>query len=124
VSTDKPQPGDDGLIWLEPGRKDLRGRYEAADTPASLPYPHARNDCGMCGERDADFHVLGAEWNRPETGYQTLLCQACFGRWLSTPVYILSPGREGHPVTVTVEIPAARLADHGLPSPGDDPHGH
>ncbi len=75
----------------------------------TLPYPHARNDCGFCRERDADFHVLGEEWNRADTGYQTLLCQ----------VYILPPGRDGRPVTVTVEIPAARLADFGLPGRPD-----
>jgi hypothetical protein len=86
-----------------------------------LPYPHARNDCGFCRERDADFHVLGDEWNRADTGYQTLLCQGCFGRWLSTPVYVLPPGREGKPVTVTVEIPAARLADFGLAEGDGEP---
>ncbi len=30
-----------------------------------LPYPHARNDCEMCRERDADVHVLGDEFNTP-----------------------------------------------------------
>lgn len=86
----------------------------------TLPYPHARNDCGFCRERDADFHVLGEEWNRADTGYQTLLCQGCFGRWLATPVYILPPGRKGAPVAVTVQIPAARLADFGLSGREDE----
>jgi hypothetical protein len=81
---------------------------------SALPYPHARNDCTFCRERDADFHVLGDQWNRPETGYQTLLCQGCFGRWLATAVYFTPPGREGKPETFTVEIPDARLADFGL----------
>lgn len=84
----------------------------------TLPYPHTRNDCTMCRERDADFHVLGDEWNRADTGYQTLLCQGCLGRWLLTPTYVLSPGREGAPVTLTVEIPMARLADFGLTREG------
>jgi hypothetical protein len=56
---------------------------------------------------DADFHVLGEKWNRPETGYQTLLCQGCFGRWLASAAFVLPPGREGGPVTFTVEIPDA-----------------
>jgi hypothetical protein len=82
----------------------------------TLPYPHARNDCTMCRECDADYHVTGDQWNRPETGYQTLLCQGCFGKWLLTPVYFQGgPGRHlPQPVTFTVEIPAARLADFGL----------
>ena len=78
---------------------------------SALPYPHARNDCGMCRERDADFHVLGEDWNRPDTGWQLLLCQACFGRWLVTPVYVLA---DGQPVTIAVEAAPKRLADHGL----------
>ncbi len=32
---------------------------------SALPYPHARNDCEMCRERDADVHVLGEQYNRP-----------------------------------------------------------
>jgi hypothetical protein len=74
----------------------------------TLPYPHARNDCGMCRERDADFHVLGEECNRPDTGWMLLLCQQCFGRWLVTPVYLLA---EGKPVTFTVEAAPERLKD-------------
>jgi hypothetical protein len=89
------------------------------ETPARLPYPHARNDCTFCRERDADFRVLGEEWNRADTGYQTLLCQGCFGCWLVAPVYFAASDRKGQPVTVTVEIPAARLADFGLPGRED-----
>ena len=76
---------------------------------STLPYPHARNDCEMCRERDADFHVLGEEHNRPGKR-PLLLCQRCFGRWLVTPVYLLA---EGRPVTITVEAAPARLTDHG-----------
>lgn len=80
------------------------------DRTTALPYPHARNDCEMCRERDADFHVLGEEYNQPGKR-PLLLCQPCFGVWLVTPVYILEPGK---PVTVSVEIAPGRLADFGL----------
>jgi hypothetical protein len=82
---------------------------------SALPYAHARNDCTMCRERDADFHVLGAEYNRPETGYQTLLCQGCIGPFMTTPVYLLAKGK---PVTFMIEASPGRLADFGLT--GDD----
>ena len=39
MSDDKPQPGEDGLIWLEPGRKDLRGRYETGQEAGATPKP-------------------------------------------------------------------------------------
>jgi hypothetical protein len=69
----------------------------------ALPYPHARNDCTMCRERDADFHVLGEEWNRPETGYQTLLCRQCLGEWAITRTWYGGGTDLGQPVTITIE---------------------
>jgi hypothetical protein len=80
----------------------------------TLSYPHARNDCEMCRERDADFHVLGEEYNQPGKR-PLLLCQACFGSWLVTPVYVLDKGK---PATITVAIAPGRLADHGLAGGG------
>jgi hypothetical protein len=35
---------------------------DGARTP---PYPHARNHCEICRERDADFHRLGETFNSP-----------------------------------------------------------
>ena len=84
------------------------------DAPAvRLPYPHARNDCVMCREFDADFHVLGEQWNRPETGYRTLLCQGCLGKWMVSPLYFRRD-RGPEPVTIAVQIPDERLAAFGL----------
>ena len=80
----------------------------------TLPYPHARNDCEICRERDADSHVLGEEYNQPGKR-PLLLCQPCFGRWLVVPVYILAKGK---PTTISVEAAPARLADHGLSGGG------
>ncbi len=69
----------------------------------ALPYPHARNDCEMCRERDADFHVLGEQWNQPGKR-PLLLCQGCLGRCAVTLLYVRSkpPGYD-QPVTITIE---------------------
>jgi hypothetical protein len=55
---------------------------------SALPYPHARNDCRMCRERDADFVVTVDD---PVVGSprMSLLCQLCLGRWAVTQVYLL-----------------------------------
>ena len=47
-----------------------------------LPYPHARNDCGACHERDADVQVLGAEHDKPGERL-LLLCQGCLERYVA-----------------------------------------
>ena len=74
----------------------------------SLPYPHARNDCQMCRERDADFEVTVDDpvlkRRRP-----SLLCQQCLGPWSVTQVYLL----DGRAAMVLRWAPG-RLADHGL----------
>ena len=59
----------------------------------SIPYPHTRNDCEMCREHDADFHILGEQFNQPGKR-QLLLCQNCLGRWAITQVYLLAEGGE------------------------------
>jgi hypothetical protein len=79
---------------------------EAPSAPA-FPYPHARNDCGLCRERDADFHVLGEEYNKPGKR-PLLLCQEDLGRWAVTQVYLVS---QGQPVTIAIEAAPGRLAD-------------
>ena len=82
----------------------------------ALPYPHARNDCSMCRERDADFEVAVDD---PVLARQrtSLLCQKCLGPWSVTTVHLLD-GR----VAVTLAWAAGRLADHGL-SGGTDGNG-
>jgi hypothetical protein len=73
----------------------------------ALPYPHARNDCGICRERDADFEVTVDD---PVTGSRpSLLCQQCLGPWAVTRVDYLN-GR----AAMTLEWAPGRLADHGL----------
>jgi hypothetical protein len=76
-----------------------------------LPYPHARNDCGICRERDADFEVTLGDpvvSRRP-----SLLCQRCLGPWSVTQVYLLD-GR----AAMTLQWAPGRLADHGLTGGG------
>jgi hypothetical protein len=74
---------------------------------SALPYPHARNDCQVCRERDADFEVTIDD---PVVGQRTsLLCQQCLGPWSVTQVHLLD-GR----AAVILEWAPGRLADHGL----------
>jgi hypothetical protein len=69
----------------------------------SLPYPHARNDCEMCRERDADFHVLGEEFNKPDHR-QLLLCRRCLGEWAITRVWFGSGSDDvDQPVAITIK---------------------
>jgi hypothetical protein len=73
----------------------------------TLPYPHARNDCEVCRERDADFKAAMA-------GAGTcLICQNCLGPFSVTQVHLMS-GR----AAVTLEWAPLRLADHGLTAEG------
>jgi hypothetical protein len=77
----------------------------------TLPYPHARNDCQFCRERDADFEVTVDD---PVTGPRTsLLCQKCLGPWSVTQVYLLDGC-----AAMTVEWAPGRRADHGLTGGG------
>jgi hypothetical protein len=74
---------------------------------SALPHPHARNDCQMCRERDADLEVTVDD---PVVGSRmSLLCQLCLGRWDVTQVHFLA-GR----VAMTLTWAPDRLADHGL----------
>jgi hypothetical protein len=74
---------------------------------STLPYPHARNDCGICRERDADFKVTVDD---PVVGARSsLLCQQCLGPWSVTRVHLLD-GR----AAMTLEWAPGRLADQGL----------
>ena len=74
---------------------------------SALPYPHARNDCQLCRERDADFEVTVHD---PVVGDRmSLLCQRCLGPWSITHAYLMD-GRA--PMTPTWA--PGRLAGHGL----------
>lgn len=65
--------------------------------PGRLPYPHTRNDCGMCRERDADFHILGEQYNQPGKR-QLRLRQLCVGKFLVTAAIARRLARRaGHP---------------------------
>ncbi len=78
---------------------------------SALPYPHARNDCQVCRERDADFEVTVDD---PVVGSRmSLLCQQCLGPWAVTQVYLL----DGH-AAMTLAWAPGRLADHGLTGGG------
>jgi len=74
-----------------------------------LPYPHARNDCGGCRERDADVQLLGEEYEHP--GKQpVLLCQACLGAHVALRVIHRSGPGLDQPVTFTVTVSPGRRA--------------
>ncbi|MET9344926.1 hypothetical protein [Nonomuraea sp. NPDC003804] len=72
-----------------------------------LPYSHARNDCLLCREMDADFEIVEEaldplSWmpGRPPRRF----CQGCIGRWMVTQA---AYGRDhqtspGAPLAVTV----------------------
>ncbi len=78
---------------------------------SALPYPHARNDCQVCRERDADFEVTVDD--PVVRSRMSLLCQQCLGPWSVTRVYLLD-GR----AAMTLTWAPGRLADHGLTGGG------
>lgn len=73
----------------------------------SLPYPHERNDCEMCRERDADIQVLGAAYERPGKR-PLLLCQGCLGKWAALKVLQDSGPHMDAPVTLTLTVAPGR----------------
>ena len=80
---------------------------DPASTGTRLPYPHARNDCGMCRERDADVHVLGAEYNLPGKR-PLLLCAGCLGLFGARLAYFDDAAWQGEPITVSFTIAPGR----------------
>jgi hypothetical protein len=67
----------------------MNGPDEAAGKSTELPYPHTRNDCGMCRERDADVELI--EEPAPPAHFRpTLLCQDCLGKVLAMRVVLNS----------------------------------
>jgi hypothetical protein len=58
---------------------------ERAEEFRSLPYPHERNDCVACRERDADVELV-EDPKPPAHVRPTLLCQRCLGKILALRV--------------------------------------
>ena len=76
----------------------------------ALPYPHARNDCGMCRERDAGVQVLsiGGEDYTPAGKRPLLLCQGCLGAYAALrAIHLSGPGLD-QPVAVMVTVAPGR----------------
>jgi hypothetical protein len=71
-----------------------------------LPYPHARNDCGLYREIDVDFEI--AEPPARPGGKPPRFCQGCLGQWMVTQAFTANGrGREvspAEPLTVTVTL--------------------
>jgi len=84
-----------------------------APVPA-FPYPHQRNDCEMCRERDADVHVLGEEYNRPGKR-PLLLCQQCLGTHAALRAISDSGPGLDRPVTVTITVAPGRRHQPRVP---------
>jgi hypothetical protein len=75
-----------------------------------LPYPHTRNDCGTCRERDADVQVLsiGGEDYSPPGRRPALMCQGCLGAHVALrAIHLSGPGLD-QPVAVTVTVAPGR----------------
>jgi hypothetical protein len=79
---------------------------EPATEPV-LPYPHARNDCGLCREMDTDFEIVEEELEPPDwTGREARrFCQGRIGRWMAT-MAMARPGEvpPGTQLAVTVTL--------------------
>lgn len=70
-----------------------------ADLVPALPYPHARNDCEFCRERDADVELTG-EHAAPPGKRPARFCQHCLGKVLVVRAY-------ARPADVPIEEPFA-----------------
>jgi hypothetical protein len=87
-----------------PDPQQPQGPGRSAGQPR-LPYPHTRNDCEGCRERDADLHLLGEEHNPPGKR-QARYRRACLVEKLLVTAMHGRP-REvspGEPLTVTVAL--------------------
>lgn len=77
--------------------------------PGKLPYPHERNDCVACRERDADVE-LAEDPEPPVHVRPTLLCQRCLGKVLALRVLHGAGGDLSTPSTFTLTVaPGRRL---------------
>jgi resolvase-like protein len=98
---------------------------EAVPEPV-LPYPHARNDCGICHERDADFQIVEEAMDPPDwTGREARrFCQGRIGRWMTTRGDVPAgrrlirgaAGRDAHPAAPGrgIVVTSAALPDGPL----------
>ena len=79
----------------------------------TLPYPHARNDCEACRERDADVQVLGAgdEDYRKPSERPVLLCQSCLGRYVAVQAIQRGGPELDQPLVISVAVAPGRRTD-------------
>lgn len=68
--------------------------------PPVLPYPHARNDCTGCRERDADVELLDQD-TRPRWAPHEL-CHRCLGQLVASLALTASGPHLDQPVTLHV----------------------
>ena len=76
----------------------------------ALPYPHARNDCVTCRERDADLQVLGGNDSQPGKR-PFLVCQGCIGQHLAVQAIQEGGPQLDQPVVITVTVAPGRRTD-------------
>lgn len=80
----------------------------APERAPRLPYPHRRNDCGMCRERDADVQVIApADLADPPR----LFCQRCLGRFLAMVVLHRAGPQLTEASTYSLAIAPGRIED-------------
>ncbi|MFE9642376.1 hypothetical protein ACFYOC_25470 [Nocardiopsis alba] len=80
--------------------------------PTSLPYPHARQDCQRCRERDADIEILDGPGSRTYTRY----CRDCIGeRLVLAPTPVDRDGDPGGPWHLTYRVLAPNSPDGSWP---------
>ncbi|MCO6011550.1 hypothetical protein NE236_42025 [Actinoallomurus purpureus] len=74
-----------------------------ADPIPVLPYPHARNDCGFCRERDADVELTG-EHAAPAGKPPRRFCQRCLGVFLVSRAGLRDVPEVEDPFTVSFKL--------------------
>lgn len=73
-----------------------------------LPYPHSRNDCAACRERDAELRLLpdpdDGDHRQPVRKREVGLCAACFGTHLAYQAVSNSGQHFDQPTAVTIAL--------------------
>jgi hypothetical protein len=73
---------------------------------AVLPYPHSRNDCHGCRERDADGEMR--DGNPP--GRPARLCRICIGNHIAWALVGIGEPVTVYPLTVDTRVYVSDLA--------------
>jgi hypothetical protein len=68
-----------------------------------LPYPHARNDCEVCREHDADFQLQGGDHDPTSTRAERY-CRRCLDEKLLWTAQYGAGRSPEDPLTVTVVL--------------------